>query len=206
MPFLGEHWHPARCGMVVQWNVQERCLKIVVDDGLEECWTRKPYAADISMLDRWCLASKHAFTIEETRGIWVFDPRGLSAGPLFVTREEDVVGIGPLPLLKSPTSLREACQLARRRYADGYQLLAGKGIMPRRDAGGPVLAMRLAAGALYSTGLVVDTESRVIHPAAAAPELAASVRDDLLRHGFSPADGLPLAACPQRADANPVDP
>ena len=206
MPFLGEHWYPARCGMVVQWNVQERCLKIVVDDGLEECWTREPYAADISMLDRWCLASKQAFTIEEARGIWVFDPRGLSAAPLFVICEEDVVGLGPMALLKSHISLREACQLARAKYAAGYQLLARNGIMPRPDAAGRALAMRLAEGALYSVGLVADTESRVIHPAAAAPELAASVRDDLLRHEFSPADGLPLAARRRRADANHVDP
>jgi hypothetical protein len=192
--------------MVVQWNTRERSLKIVVDDGLAECWTREPYAADIAMLDRWCLAGRQAFTIVEARGVWVFDPRGLSAGPLFVTCEEDVVGLGPMPLLKSHISLREACQLARARYARVYKLLAGRGMLANGDGGASALLMRLAAGALYSAGLVSDPERRIIHPAAAVPELAARVRDDLLRHGFDPANGLPLAAWPQRAAANPVDP
>ena len=194
LPFLGEHWHPARCGMVVHWGTQERQLKIVVDQGFEERWQRTPYGADIATLDRWCLASRHSFTIKEARGNWMFDPRGLSDGPLFVMREEDVLGLGSMPLLKLHVSLREACRLARARYIDAHKLLAGDWLAKKGEAGGEDMAMILAVGILYSGGLVLDARNRIIRLAAAEPELAAGARKYLEHHALSPANGLPLLA------------
>ena len=192
LPFLGEHWHPARCGMVVHWNSAQRELTIVVDEGLDGGWRLRLYAADIAMIYRWCLKNRHRFTIREQDASWVFDPRGMSATPLLVTRDEDVLGLGPMPLLKLHFSLRRACRIASERYRSGHALLRANGIIRRQEVRSDELLMRLAAGVLYSAGLVLDAGSRTVLPAVSAPELAASARAYLEEHGFCAEDGLPL--------------
>jgi hypothetical protein len=194
LPFLGEHWHPARCGMVLHWNTAQRELTIVVDEGLDGGWRLRLYAADVAMIYRWCLKNRHRFTIREQDASWVFDPRGLSASPLLVTAEEDVLGLGPMPLLKLQVSLRRAGGIAGERYRSGHALLRANGLVRRQEVRADELLMRLAAGVLYSAGLVLDAGSRTVLSAASEPELAARARDYLEEHGFCPEDGLPLVA------------
>lgn len=167
MPFLGEHWHPAVCDMVVHWEPSDRQIRIVVAQGSEDRWKRQPYHDDIAMLDHWCLVHDHWLSVNEPDGNWIFDPRGLSDAPLFTTSEEDLLGLGPLPLLKLHSSLMGACQRASDEYSGGYELLRARGLVGLKDHASNSLETGLALGLLYSVGLEIDFDARSLRLAAA---------------------------------------
>jgi hypothetical protein len=150
LPFLGEHWHPPRSGMVVHWDTARSELKIIVNQGSQRGWMKDPYAADVARLDDWCRAKTLRLTIREGEGHWTFDPRGISNGPLFTTHDEDVVGLGVLPLFKAHRSLRDGCRLAQATYKTRCAAEAPNARLPRHHAAA------LALDALADAGLVID--------------------------------------------------